>query len=447
METPGDVIRSFIYGTAKMHGERCFEMRAVYEMGGVAPQTVFVACLLGAATVLTPDYAWAYVLAALVAATGTRYRTHTREGMAPADDGPDGEDRSVESAIRLPRTNMLIVFAHTNNAGKITNSPRFAAGGAFAVKADRELFSTVVGPRSDTVLRKSDVAIFVTIGDNAQRAGDVSLFLAKCNAVLEDGGAEQRVEMALRDRKSGSGRVLVGTYGSDTLDVVFEDTVTARTYYMIRANGKLTVGVSEPFTSTAHENETDTTAVVVNQSTQPCQINGTGAKIGTVLNVAVYEGDVSAVNGDILRSLARHALESNELYGELRGQLDKQREITDAMKRPRFGGEDVARACANVEWPSFDPPTAGAECRRAIDASCKTDAAQRGCECWDAQSEVFATRECMLLRELYAPKKARVVEPAPGGERNVQIERGMRPVTVAGNGVKPPGWLAWLFSH
>jgi hypothetical protein len=420
-------------------------MLAPYEMGGIASQTAFVGFLVGAAAVITPDYAWAYVLAALVATTGARHRTQTREGMAPASVATGSND--VESAIRLPRTNRLVAFAYSNGDGKIANSPRVPASGAFAVKADRELFSTVVGPRSDTVLRKSDVAIFVTVGDNAQRAGEVSLFLAKCNAVLEDGGAERRVEMALRDRKSGAGRVLVGTYGSDALEVVFEDTVTARTYYMIRANGKLTVGVAEPFTSAGHENETDTTAVVVNQSTQPCQINGTGAKIGTVLNVAVYEGDVAAVKGDILRSLARHALESNELYGELRGQLDKQREITEAMKRPRFAGADVARSCAKVDWPSFDPASVGAECRRAIEASCKADAAQKGCECWDAENGAHATRECKLMRELYAPEKARVVERAPIGDRSLEVQRAPRPMAGAGSGVKPPGWLAWFFAH
>jgi hypothetical protein len=357
---------------------------------------------------------------------------------------------SVEDSIQLPRTNALVAFAYSSGGGKLTNSPRVAAGRAFAIKAERELFSVVAGPRSDTVLAKSDVAIFVTIGDNAQRAGAVSLFLAKCNAVLEDGGAERRVELALRDRKSGAGRVLEGTYGSDAIDVVFEDMVTARTYYMIRANGKLTVGVVEPLTSAAYENETETTGAVVNQSTQPCLINGAGAKIGTVLSVAVYGGDVYAVKRDILRALARHALEGNELFGELRGKLERQREATDAMRRPRFAGGEVARACANVEWPSFDPATAGSECRRAIVGSCKADSAQRGCECWDAEKEAYATRECGIVRELYAPDGARGAGPT---ERGTVKGEPVREETVlpgperAVSAARPPSWLAWIFPH
>jgi hypothetical protein len=398
-------------------------------MTRLAPGVVFVACLVGAAACTTPDYAWVYVLAVLLASSAAKRTTH--EGMSVAAPPPP-PPRSLAAAIQLPRTNRLVAFAHSDTVGKITNAVE--TGGGFSVKVDREQFSTVVGPPSDRVLRKNDVAIFITIGDNAQTSGAVSLFLAKCNAILEDGGEERRVELALRDRKNGNGRTLVGTYGTDTLEVAFDDTLTPRTYYLVRANGKLLVGVSEPLTSTAHENETDTTAAVVNQSTQPCQLNSTGAKIGTILSVALYEGDVSAVKGDVLRALARHALGGNELYSELRGQLDRQRELSAAMRRPRFSGPAVA----HVDWSSFDPAAATSECRASIKASCEADATQRGCECWDETNDAYATRACKMIRELYAPEPEKRAPPPPPPPRTL-------PALPATHAARPPSLLRWLF--
>ena len=336
---------------------------------------------------------------------------------------------STLSHVDMPTSENLVHFVTPTDDG--TNCVDLVNGSQeqpFAVTARSVPRAPIwAGPSAKSMMstesEQAKVSVFVTLDGSMDTASvgtaigaRASLFLAYASDrrnTTRGVASEKWVQLAVHGLAS-RGHELRATFGDDVAAVEFPPTSHPRTVFMVRNAQSLRVGYFDP-TGTAEDGaSTDSRQGPLLMSEQPVMINATGAQIGGIISLVVYQDSVQDVVNQVRAGIARHTLLNNSHYREVRETVMNLNDEIDARKKqPRYAGAGVADACADItDWTAFDPVLATSACRDAIRESCEDDPSQKHCRCWDDSFELKESVECAAMRAVFGADGETIQAPA-----------------------------------
>lgn len=344
-----------------------------------------------------------------------RKSEHVREHMVNAieknkgvQEDADGRDAADSPLNDLPSTKDITHFAISVTGGDSSPVVKNLVPGAEKFKFQGDDYSESsarwIGPPSSSILRTTDISIFVTTdGQGAPEEGGASLFIARGTSHIDDAASEKRMQIGITDGSSGLA-TLYAEFGTDRVEVPYPRSTTIRTHYMTRRAGRVKVGYFEPFTKLADESTyADAKDSIRNENAQAVLANAQKDNVGKILSIIVYKSDMGDDIQRVRTGISTYVFKNFPAYRTLNASKQElEVKMREKVETPPFSGEGVIRHCASVaDWSLFNPATTSSACRAAIKDSCEKKPSQPGCECWDENSAAFRTEECATLRSLY----------------------------------------------